>query len=451
MARTVRDTSLESRAARTRLAQHHKPYYRLIDQGCHLGYRKGPRGGSWSARYFIGGGKYAEKTLGIADDIQDADGKSVLNFAQAQQQARTWFSVQARLATGEGHIGPYMVADACRDYLVWFGAHRKSLKGMRLKFDALILPPLGKIELGELTTAKLRAWHENLAATAARTRSKKDQPVRYRKSPGDAEERRRRKATANRTLTILKAALNHAWREGKAASDDAWRRVKPFHNVDAPRIRHITQAECLRLVNACAPDFRLLVQAALYTGCRYGELIALRLDDFDPESATMRIRTSKSGKPRHVYVNDEAAEFFAQMPYVPGNEATSQAMKSVAGPRGGDEPMFLRRDGSPWKDSHQLRRLAGACKRAGISPAISFHILRHTYASLLVMAGAPLQVAAHNLGHSDTRMTERHYAHLASSYIADTVRALAPRLGLTGPAKVVRFDQARARPAGEAS
>lgn len=67
------------------------------------------------------------------------------------------------------------------------------------------------------------------------------------------------------------------------------------------------------------------------------------------------------------------------------------------------------------------------------------------------MAGAPLQVVAYNLGHSDTRMTERHYAHLASSYIADTVRALAPRLGVAGPVKVVRFDQAHARPVGEAS
>lgn len=120
-------------------------------------------------------------------------------------------------------ISVHKVADACRDYLAWFGAHRKSLRGMQLKFNALILPPLGKIELGELTTAKLRAWHENLAATAARTRRGKDQPVRYRKPPDDAEGRRRRKATANRTLTILKAALNHAWREGNAASDEAMR------------------------------------------------------------------------------------------------------------------------------------------------------------------------------------------------------------------------------------
>ena len=54
------------------------------------------------------------------------------------------------------------------------------------------------------------------------------------------------------------------------------------------------------------------------------------------------------------------------------------------------------------------------CKAARISPAASFHVLRHTYASHLVMAGAPLQVVAANLGHADTRMTEKHYAHLAA-------------------------------------
>ena len=42
------------------------------------------------------------------------------------------------------------------------------------------------------------------------------------------------------------------------------------------------------------------------------------------------------------------------------------------------------------------------------------------------MNGAPLQVVAHNLGHSDTRMVEKHYVHLQPSYVADTIRAAAP-------------------------
>src|SRR5205823_13765885 len=54
-----------------------------------------------------------------------------------------------------------------------------------------------------------------------------------------------------------------------------------------------------------------------------------------------------------------------------------------------------------------------------------------SWASLAVMAGVPLLVVAKNLGHADTRMVEKHYGHLAPSYIADAIRAGAPRFGDT--------------------
>jgi integrase len=53
------------------------------------------------------------------------------------------------------------------------------------------------------------------------------------------------------------------------------------------------------------------------------------------------------------------------------------------------------------------------------------------------MKGVPMGVIAAQLGHSDTRMTERHYAHLAPSYVADTVRAALPGLGIIGQTNVV--------------
>jgi hypothetical protein len=46
------------------------------------------------------------------------------------------------------------------------------------------------------------------------------------------------------------------------------------------------------------------------------------------------------------------------------------------------------------------------------------------------MGGAPLLVVAKNLGHSDTRMVEKHYGHLSESYVADAIRAAAPRFGI---------------------
>ena len=87
--------------------------------------------------------------------------------------------------------------------------------------------------------------------------------------------------------------------------------------------------------------------------------------------------------------------------------------------------MLTHADGSPWKKSHQNVPMRRACKRASISPPINFHALRHTWASLSAMAGVPLLVIAKNLGHTDTRMVERHYGHLAQSYIRDAIFALA--------------------------
>ena len=71
-----------------------------------------------------------------------------------------------------------------------------------------------------------------------------------------------------------------------------------------------------------------------------------------------------------------------------------------------------------------------ACKRAKIKPAVSFHVLRHTHGSTLAMRGVPMGIIAEQLGHADTRMTEKHYAHLAPSYVADTIRAHFPNLGI---------------------
>ena len=222
-------------------------------------------------------------------------------------------------------------------------------------------------------------------------------------------------------LTILKAALNHAHREGKCASDDAWRTVRAFREVDAARMRYLSDDEARRLTNACPSDFRALVTTALLTGCRYGELAAMRSDDFNSDAGTIRVRTSKSGKPRHVVLTQEGRDFVA----------------GLAAGKPGSAHLFSRANGKPWAKSEQQRPLAAACAAARIEPAVNFHGLRHTYASRLAMRGVPLAVIAAQLGHSDTRMVEKHYGHMSPSYLAETVRAAFGSLGLVEPSNVV--------------
>ena len=185
--------------------------------------------------------------------------------------------------------------------------------------------------------------------------------------------------------------------------------------------------ETVRLINATQADFRLLVTAALLTGCRYGELAAMRLGDCDTEARTIFIPQSKAGKSRHIALTDEGAQFFAEQSL---GRAVGDLMfihQSVVRQATRQQPAQMV--SVAWGKSDQFRAMAEACKAAAIDPPVSFHVLRHTYASRLAMNGAGLQVIAAQLGHSGTRMTERHYAHLAPSYIADEVRT---RFGVLG-------------------
>jgi integrase len=148
---------------------------------------------------------------------------------------------------------------------------------------------------------------------------------------------------------------------------------------------------------------------------RYGEIASLRVGAFNPETGTLSVVTSKSGHSRHIVLTDEGRAFFAD---------------ATAG-KPTDALVFNRTDGGAWGKSHQHRPIQDACQAARIEPAISFHILRHTYASRLAMSGTPMPVIAAQLGHAGTRMTERHYAHLGPSYVAETVRALFAATGFS--------------------
>jgi integrase len=348
--------------------------------------------------------------LGAADDAREADGTSVLSYAQAQEAARNWFVEMARpakRADDSVERGPYTVADCMRDYLDWYKAHRKpsGYAFARIAVAAHIEPALGAIGLADLTTAQIRRWHSGLAAAPARLRSKRGAGPRHRPAPADADGERARKATANRLLTVLKAALNQACDGGKISRDDAWRKVKPFRGADAARVRYLSRDECRRLLNACRPDFRRLVTGALVSGCRYGELTRFQVRDFSVDAGSLLIREAKSGRPRYVPLDAEARAFFA----------------TLAAGRAATDLLFLREDGTTWGRSHQMRPLAEASAAARLVPPANFHCLRHTWASHRVMAGAPLMVVAQVLGHADTRMVEKHYGHLAPSYVRDAI------------------------------
>jgi integrase len=421
VARKIKDKLLDSREARRKLAPRGKPYLaRTSDRSIHLGYRrlKG-RTGTWCRRLYDGDGKYRYEAIADADDLADADGIGVLDFWQALAKAGTPKAVPA---------GPYTVNQACDDYIAFLrsdGRSEEAIRDAEYRIDAFVRA-LGTRQVEALKAKDYREWLAGVAKAAPRLRTRPGKAQRHRQGADG----RARKATANRVWTPFKAALNHAFKEGMVKSDAEWRKVRPFKDAGSARIRYLQIAEAKRFLNACDADFRLPVQAALTTGARWGEITRLKVADFDADASTVFIAQSKSGKARHVRLNGEGVRFFKQ---------------ACAG-RAGDELIFRKANGSEWRKSHQARPMADACERARIEPAITFHILRHTYASLMVKSGAPLHIVALNLGHvskdgqPDVRMVTRHYAHLESTHVAKLIEEHAPRFGFK-PDKVVALSR----------
>jgi integrase len=419
MTRTIRDAKLETRAARARLEPGRKPHWKTLIPGeLHLGYRRRKKDepGLWLARRYIGSERYRIAPLGIADDFTD----DVMSFAEAQRAAQE-HKIDHEGRKGKGNL---TVADVINDYIKWMKAHRATADGARDRAELHILPELGNFKVEDLTTAQLNRWRDRLIEKPAQWRPKRDGMRNPRPMPKTDQERRARRHTANKSITILKAALNQAFHNGMLDSDTVWRKFKSFDDVDAARERFLTVAEAQRLLNAAdePSGFRDLVHAALLTGCRFGELSRLRVKDWT--NGKIAILKSKSGKPRYVRLTEEGIAFFEQLTIGRDPAATMLVNKRL---------------GREWRKSEQARPMRAACRVAGNNPPLGIHQLRHTWASLAVMAGVPLIVVADNLGHANTRMVEKHYAHLAASYMDEAIESGAPRFGAVKATNVKRM------------
>jgi integrase len=413
MARTVKDKDLNSRSSRRPLKARREPYWRSIDRGFHIGYRKHKDGGgSWIARARLEDKSYKFQQIGKADDIQDADGVAVMDFSQAQAEARSWYEQLKKMEKGVGVID-YTVKDAMDDYLDYLEMNTKSAKQSKYTIEAHILPVFGHKKVSDLTADEIKRWFKDITVTQPRKRSRVG-GISYKDEENTEEYMRRRKSSANRILTVLKAGLNKAVENRKVQSDDAWRIVKPYRNVDHAKERFLTLNECVRLINACDPEFRKLVKAALYTGCRYGELTRMVVSDYNPDTATITIAKSKTYKKRNIRLDVQGRSFLDQ---------------EIIGKLGADL-IFTKSESTgqvQWGKSHQTRRMKNACQIAKITPAIGFNILRHTYASQLVSAGVSMSVIAELLGNS-VRICEKHYARFKPDYISDIVNKHFPTL-----------------------
>lgn len=350
---------------RSTLERRTEPYWCQIVRGVALGYNS--NGGSWTVRKYHQG-QYYREYLGISDDIEGG-----LSFSEASKKAIK-FLPQKRSPT---------VAQAWENYLAHLKLHGKDLNTPTIYYNRHIRPTLGELELARVTLPVLEKWLQSLIS-----RLKND-------------EMRVRQDTANRIVTVLKAILNKAFKDGLIDSDLAWRRLERFKGVGRSRIRVLSDEEIQAVLKVSHSSFRKLFLAALFTGCRYSELSRLEKSDFDGRGITVKI--SKTKQSRYIPLNKEGIEFFTKY---------SLPLRTERGHR--------------WANNTDKKYLAWIKKNTGIT--FRLHALRHTFATRLLNNGAHPSVVAKLLGHTSTKMVEKHYGHLYEETLRSNIEQYLGRI-----------------------
>ena len=415
---TIAACPFQSEADVESLAIRDSPYWHHLLIGRHIGiHRPDGRHCNWTARILTKDRRYVQRCIGPALPIL----RRAITYAEAVDVAFEWFEdwnargdAAERAPRGRTDalnfcpIGTvYSVGHALHDYLDW----SKVARSPASHYNNLVL--LNHHLSGGLTHVPLEEFKatdlQKIALHIIRTPPRFGFSLRHKPPVSRDEltpdELRRRKRTYNSVVGILKMAFTHSWDNGKIASDRPIRCLKRISVVHSPRLLFLNRDECRKLLMHCTPALRDLALAALYTGCRVGELANLRAEDVGYQVFGLRIAAFKRSPARFVFLPDEGMAFFLRK--IEGKDLR--------------DPVFRSDKGKLWQRQHAnlFRR---AVSHAGLPEAFVFHGLRHTYASDLIRQGVPLEVVARQLGHADIRTVSQTYGHIAEQFREEQVR-----------------------------
>lgn len=381
------------------------PYWMALDRGRALGLSICTETGrplKWYARLRLkNGGGYRKKRLGA---------HGFLSHGDATWLARNWFKKEAALAVPKDRPEPafrlldvplgcdaYTVAHALNDYL-----RRQAPSGRtsRNEFNIAkrVARHLGAAPLCDLRAEDIARWLSTALAEPAQTKRNQDlHPL---------ERVRRRKATLNRQLALLRAALSLAFVNRRIDSDAEWRRVAYFRHTQAPAPRAVSPEAIEVLRSNAPPELRRLIDAALHTGCRFGELSNLRCRDLIAATRKLTVPPAKRSPGRTVILSAAGWRF----------------LDTLRADRTEDDWLVRRTDGRKWTRTTMWGQLYAAAERDRRTRGVNFHMLRHTYATRIRDAGMPLHLIARQLGHKWLRTTEHYYVGIDPEIADEVIR-----------------------------
>ncbi len=224
-----------------------------------------------------------------------------------------------------------------------------------------------------------------------------------------AAERNWKPATANRHKAFLSLAYRLGVANGKVSANPA--RLVRAQREDNGRIRLLSPAEEARLravIRERWPEHEPEFDLAVNTGMRSGEQYGLTWDRVDCERRQIALYRTKNKHPR----------------YIPLNPAALAALRALRQRSAGIGPVILHAERMPAQAAQKARHWFEQAVRLAAVPEFTWHCLRHTFASRLVMAGVDLRTVAELMGHRTLAMTFR-YAHLAPQHQLEAVERLA--------------------------
>ena len=398
MARKVRHSALESRSARLRLAIRRKPYGGpSLARGVALLYRRNKGSGSWVLKASDGHGAYWTKVVGIADDYDDADGKNVLDFFQAQGVAK---QLARGAEDGGGDTAPITVDGALKDYrrdLEARGANPYNAESPRVHLTTVLLAK--PVQL--LSAHELKKWRDGLLSKMA-------------------------PATVNRVCRCLCAALElarqhderiqnrQAWEIGLAGLPDAQEARNVIISDD--KVRDFVAA-------AYAHDAKLglLVDTLAVTGARPSQAVRLRVEDLDDHSVRPKMMMPKSAKGGGRNRSAKRTERYS----VPITGQLAAKLREAAKGRAVDAHLLTQNDGSTWGDNpgqRYHRHIDKIVTEIGLDPAVvTVYALRHSSIVRMLLANVPIRLVAslHNTG---VAMIEKTYSKFITEHSDDISR-----------------------------
>jgi integrase len=433
VAKRVQEVALNSRTARMKLAPRHKPYFRLMADGIHIGYRRSTvtgRAGTWLVRRYLTAGHYATELLGTADDTPDmpADGVDVLTFDQAQSAAREWAREQAAaLRAKDQQVSIATVRTVVVDYIATRTARSaKAGRNAELRLSHHVLAaPLADKPLLNVTDQDLSDWRKGLTRGGRGKQKAKVAPL----AP----------ATLARLLNDFRAALAAGARKAKASADLSTaikEGLRAPEKPDRARTKQVlSDADVRKVVEAAAAqdaDFGALVLLLAATGLRMDQMGRVTVVDFQPDARRIMVPVSRKGRGEkqitHIAVPLADDVVALTRPLTAGRAGHEPLLlhwyhhQLPGDPTSGTLPRWERVDRRPWKDAGEMtRRWRATVAAAGLPAGLVPYCLRHSSIVRGLRAGLPVRLVA-AVHDTSADMIERHYGAFIVDATEDLLR-----------------------------